>query len=127
MENTYTKIDFLIIEDDFDTANLLKTFIEGKGYTCKRAGSAKRGLEILNNNIPSIILLDLLLPDKKGHEIIKPIKSNLLFSEVLIYLLTAIPRPEALEIMEKYGADGVITKPFNMDELESLFKLLEKK
>jgi len=127
MENKYTKIDFLIIEDDIDTVNLLKTFIESQGYTCECAGTVKRGLKILDNNIPSVVLLDLLLPDKKGHELIKPIKSNLLFDDVLIYLLTAIPRPEALEIMEKYGADGVITKPFNMDELESLFKLLEKK
>lgn len=127
MEKSHTKIDFLIIEDDFDTVNLLTTFIEDQGYTCKHAGSVKKGLEILNNNIPSVILLDLLLPDRKGHEIIKPIKSNLLFSDVLIYFLTAIPRPEALEIMEKYGANGVITKPFNMEEIDSLFKMLEKK
>lgn len=127
MENRHTKIDFLIIEDDFDTVNLLKTFIEAQGYTCKHAGSVMKGLEILNNNIPSIILLDLLLPDKKGHELIKPIKSNLLFNDVLIYFLTAIPRPEALKVMEKYGANGVITKPFDIKEIDSLFKILEKK
>jgi len=127
MEKNYTKIDFLIIEDDFDTVNFLKIFIKDQGYTCKHAGSVKKGLEILNNNIPSIILLDLLLPDQKGHEIIKPIKANLLFSDVLIYFLTAIPRSEALEIMEKYGANGVISKPFNLEEIDSLFKILEKK
>lgn len=123
MEN----IDFLIVEDDFETVNLLKIYIEAQGYTCKHAGSVKRGLEILSNNIPSIILLDLLLPDQKGFEIIKPIKANLLFSDVLIFFLTAIPRSEALEIMEKYGANGVITKPFNMEEINSLFKILKKK
>ena len=127
MENSYTKIDFLVIEDDFDTANLLKTFIESQGFTCERAGSVKGGLEILNKNIPFVILLDILLPDKKGHELIKPIKSNLLFNDVLIYFLTAIPRPEALKVMEKYGANGVITKPFDIKEIDSLFKILEKK
>ncbi|MHA1987405.1 MAG: response regulator [Promethearchaeota archaeon] len=127
MENKYNKIDFLIIEDDSDTVNLLKTFITSQGYSCEGAGSVKEGLEFLNNNIPSVILLDLLLPDKKGHELIKPIKSNLLFKDVLIFFLTAIPRPEALEIMEKYGVNGVITKPFDIKELESLFKLLEEK
>jgi len=106
---------------------LLKTFIKDQGYTCKQVRSVKRGLEILNNNIPSIILLDLLLPDKKGYKIIKSIKSNLLFNDVLIFFLTAIPRPEALEIMEKYGVNGVITKPFNIEEINSLFKILEKK
>ena len=127
MENKYTKIDFLIIEDDYDTLNLLKNFIKDQGYTCKYAGSVRKGLEILNNHIPSVILLDLLLPDQKGYEIIKPIKENLLFSNVLIYFLTAIPRSEALEIMERYGANGVITKPFNMEEIDSLFKMLDKK
>ncbi len=126
MENKYTKIDFLIIEDDIDTVILLKTFIEAQGYTCESAGSVKKGLEILNNNIPSVVLLDLLLPDRKGHELIKPIKSNLLFKDVLIYFLTAIPRSEALDIMVKYGANGVISKPFNIEELESIFKMLKK-
>ncbi len=127
MENKYTKIDFLIIEDDIDTVILLKTFIEAQGYTCMHAGGVKKGLEILNSNIPSVILLDLLLPDEKGHEIIKPIKSNLLFKDIIIYFLTAIPISEALEIMEKYGANGVIGKPFKIEELESLFKMLGKK
>ncbi|MHA1931569.1 MAG: response regulator [Promethearchaeota archaeon] len=127
MESSYTRIDFLIIEDDFETVNLLKTYIESQGYTCKHAGSVKKGLEILTNIIPSIVLLDILLPGKKGYEIIKPIKSNVLFNDVLIYILTAIPRSEASEIMEKYGANGVISKPFDIEELDALFKLLEEK
>ncbi|MHA2037845.1 MAG: response regulator [Promethearchaeota archaeon] len=127
MEKGHTMIDFLIIEDDFSTVDLLKMFIITSGYTCKHAGSVKKGLEILNNYTPSIILLDLLLPDKKGYEIIPIIKSNLLFKDVLIYFLTAIPTPEALELMEKYGAHGIILKPFNIDEIEALFNIIEKK
>ena len=126
MENSHTKIDFLIIEDDFNTVKLLKKYIKTKGYTCKHAGSVKEGLGVLNNNIPSVILLDILLPDKKGYELIKPVKSGLLFNDVLIYFLTALPRYEVLEIMEKYGGDGFISKPFNIEELDSLFKMIEK-
>jgi DNA-binding response OmpR family regulator len=127
MENKYKNIDFLIIEDDIDTVNLLETFIKSQGFTCKHAGSVKKGLEILNNTIPLVILLDILLPDKKGHELINPVKENLLFNDVLIYLLTALPKHEALDIMEKYGANGVISKPFDLGELDLLFEMLKKK
>ncbi|MHA2183160.1 MAG: response regulator, partial [Promethearchaeota archaeon] len=115
MENDRRKIDFLIIEDDYETVNLLKTYIEAQGFTCEHVSNVMKGLEILKSIMPSIILLDILLPGKKGHEIIKPIKSNMIFNDVLIYILTAIPRSEALDIMEKYGADGVISKPFDIE------------
>jgi len=49
MGNSQTKIDFLIIEDDFNTVKLLKLFVESNGHTCKVAGSVKKGLKILKN------------------------------------------------------------------------------
>lgn len=67
-----TKIDFLLIEDDRATVQLLTTYIESQGYTCKNAGSVKKALEMLENTLPSIILLDIMLPDKKGYETVGP-------------------------------------------------------
>ena len=127
MPNTNNKIDFLIIEDDVDTINLLQTYFKAKGYTCEYATSVRKGLDILKNCIPSVILLDILLPDRKGYEIIKSVKSNPSLSEVLIYFLTAIHMTEALKKMEEFGANGVIEKPFNLDEFEAIFKRLENR
>ena len=127
METQYEEIDFLIIEDDLDTITFLSEYLKTKGYGCKCARSVKDGLEILKNNIPSIILLDILLPDKKGYEIIASIKANPLLNDVLIYFLTAIPRFDALKKVEEYNIEGVIEKPFTLDELEAIFEILKKR
>jgi DNA-binding response OmpR family regulator len=120
------KIDFLIIDDDFDTITFLTGYLKSQGYTCDYAISVKRGLEILETKIPSVILLDVLLPDKKGYEIIKPVKKNPLFNHILIYLLTAIPIDEAIEKVKEYDIDGVLGKPFSLEELETIFKEIKR-
>ena len=116
----------MVIEDDTATLNLVKDYIEYSGYTCECGDSVQRGREILSNTIPSIIILDILLPNEKGYELIKPVRSNPSFDEVIIYFLTAIHRPEALQLVEKYGVDGLITKPFNLQEFDVLFGLLKQ-
>jgi len=127
MTNTNNTIDFLIIEDDFDTVNLLQAYLKAKGYNSESARSVKKALDILKNIVPSVILLDILLPDRKGYEIIKSVKSNQAFSDVLIYFLTAIPMTEAIKKMEELGANGVIEKPFKLEELDVIFEKLKNK
>ncbi len=120
------KIDVIIIEDDIDTQILLKQYFEVKGVSCKCAGSFKKGAELLNQVIPSIMLVDILLPDKKGDELCNIVRSNPLYKDTVIYLLTAIPRHDAMKIMEQYNAEGVISKPFNLDEIDALINLIKK-
>lgn len=127
MGKQYEEIDFLIIDDDLDTITFLSEYLKTQGYSSKCARSVKDGLEILKDNIPSIILLDILLPDKKGYEIITSIKSNQLFNNILIFFLTAIPRYDAMKKVEEYDIEGVIEKPFNLDELEVIFEILKKR
>ncbi|MFX0148873.1 MAG: two-component system response regulator [Candidatus Hodarchaeota archaeon] len=127
MGKEYEEIDFLIIEDDLDTNTFLNEFFKTQGYNCKSARNIKDALELLKNNIPSIILLDILLPDKKGYEIITFIKSNPLLNNVLIYFLTAVPIHDAIRKVEEYNIEGAIGKPFNLEELKLLFKNLRKK
>jgi len=118
-------IDFLIIEDDIDTVNILQSYLKAKGFTSESARSVKKALDILKNIVPSVILLDILLPDRKGYEIIKSVKSNQTFSDVLIYFLTAIPMTDAIKKMEELGANGVIEKPFKLEELDAIFEKLK--
>lgn len=127
MTKIYNKIDFLVIEDDLDTVDLLQTYLKAKGYTCESAASVKQGLNILKNIVPSVILLDILLPDRKGYEIIKSVKSNQAFNDVLIYFLTAIPMTEAIKKKEELGANGVIEKPFKLEEFDVIFEKLKNK
>ncbi|MHA2009861.1 MAG: response regulator [Promethearchaeota archaeon] len=119
------KTDVIIIEDDIDTQLLLKHYFEVKGVSCKCAGSFKKGRELLKQTIPTIMLVDILLPDKKGDELCKIVRSDPMHKDAMIYFLTAIPRQDALKIMEQYKADGVISKPFNLDEIDDLVNLIK--
>jgi len=108
--------DILIIEDNIETLNFLTRYFKGLGYSCKEARSGKKGLDILKESKPSIIILDIILPDISGYEIAKSIKSNKKNKDVQIIFLTAVPNSEVMKKMEELGVDGLISKPFNLKD-----------
>ncbi len=126
MDKSTVKYDILIIEDNIETLNFLTRYFKGLGYSCKEARSGKKGLDILKESKPSIILLDIILPDISGYEITKSIKSNTENKDVQIIFLTAVPNSEVMKKMEELGVDGLISKPFNLKDFEIIAKKLEK-
>ncbi|MEJ2276612.1 MAG: response regulator [Candidatus Lokiarchaeota archaeon] len=67
--------EILLIEDDVSTIQLITSYFKSKGYTCKGVVSGNKGLEELKSSRPSVILLDIILPDISGYDICKKIKS----------------------------------------------------
>ena len=74
--------DILIIEDDLTTIQLLTSYFESKGFTCKGVISGTKGLEEITKKPPKIVLLDVILPDYSGYDICKLIKSNNKFRNI---------------------------------------------
>jgi CheY-like chemotaxis protein len=114
--------DILIIEDNIPTINLLRDYFESKGFTCKCALTGDKGLKSLNHVMPKLILLDIILPDINGFEICKSIKNNDRTKDIPVIYLTAVPGTKVEEMMEETKADDKILKPFNLTDLEFLFK-----
>jgi DNA-binding response OmpR family regulator len=125
MTSVQERIDFFIIEDDVSTYTLLSSYIISKGYSCVHAGSVSSAFRMLDTTIPVIILLDVMLPDQNGYELIKPVQGDPRLKDVVIYFLTAIHKYDALELVEKFGVEGVILKPFNLNEFNILFEMIE--
>ncbi|MFW9894246.1 MAG: response regulator [Candidatus Thorarchaeota archaeon] len=119
------KIDVIIIEDHIDTQILLTQYFQANGVSCICAGNLGNGLKLLKEILPSILLVDILLPDKRGDSLIKQIKLDPLYNKTLVYLLTAIPYEEAMKIAKQQNVDGVISKPFNLEEIDHLIQLLK--
>lgn len=87
-EDTYitkSQYDILLIEDDPSIVNLLTSFFQGKGYSCKGVISGSKGLEELKRSLPKIILLDIVLPDISGFDICKMIKSDKRYQKILVF------------------------------------------
>jgi len=120
--------DILIIEDDIPTTMVLSDLFELRGITSKIATNAMKGLDLLKQSKPKVILLDIVLPDIDGYEICKKIKFHEEFENfkgIPIYFITAVEESKVKEHMEETGADGFFLKPFVLSEFKILFNLLE--
>lgn len=120
-----TKQDFiLIVEDETNNRYLLKTYLTSDGHAVKMAKSGEEALEMVAEEPPSVIILDILLPKMNGFEVCRRLKHSVNTSFIPIILVTALRgNKERIEGIEA-GADDFINKPFNRVELLTRIKSL---
>lgn len=104
----------LIIEDDMTINGLLRSIIEKSGYAADSAYSGTDGLAMGLHENYSLILLDLMLPEKSGEDIIKELRK---VSTTPIIILSAKGETHNRVELLRLGADDFITKPFDIDEV----------
>ncbi|MEP7292866.1 MAG: response regulator transcription factor [Chloroflexota bacterium] len=104
----------LIVDDEQHIIDLTKLYLEQEGYKTSSATDGKSALQKILHEKPSLIVLDLMLPELDGWEVCRRVRAE---SDVPIIMLTArsddIDRIVGLEL----GADDYLTKPFNPREL----------
>ena len=122
--NTNENYDILIIEDDIATIDVLEEFFDLRGFRAKGINTGTKGLEELNRVKPKLILLDILLPDIDGYDICRKIKSDNRLKNIPVFYTTAVPVVEVNKKIKETGAEGLIPKPFDLDDFEILFKYL---
>jgi CheY-like chemotaxis protein len=110
----------LLIDDDVETINLLVDYFETRGFSCKGVTNASKGLEELKRYKPKFVLLDILLPDIDGFTLCKMIKSDEALKDIPIYFLSAIHSSDIENKLLETGANGYITKPFNLSDFDFL-------
>src|SRR6266568_4549680 len=115
----------LIIDDERAVLMTLEALLNRHGYRVDTAGTASQGVKLLKSNLPSLVLLDLQLPDAHGLEMLDRIKTEL--PDVQVIILTAHDSlHNAIESIKR-GAFHFISKPYAPEELLSLVeKALEK-
>ncbi|MFW9989992.1 MAG: response regulator [Candidatus Odinarchaeota archaeon] len=120
----FKKYDILLIEDDAETVNLLTNYFKSLGISCQGVLSGFRGLKELSRYIPKLILLDIILPDINGYEVIKKIRTNNKLKEIPVFFLTAIPIGEVKKKIKDLGVTGTILKPFNLSDFDEIQEYL---
>ncbi len=107
------------VEDDENIANIIKLTLQKQGYEVVVFSDGKSFFEAFNNKKPDLVLLDMMLPDISGSEIIKLIRKNSSNDDVRIIIISAksmiVDKVEGLDL----GADDYIAKPFDLLELIS--------
>lgn len=114
------KKNILIIDDEPDILRLTVIRLESSGYVVSQAPDSEEALELLNKNIPDLILLDMLLPGMQGGDFCKKLKAETRFKDIPIILFTASVMG-ITEIAKEVGAQDYITKPFEPEQL--LYKI----
>lgn len=116
------KESILVVDDSEDNLYLMQLILEIQGY---RVYIANNGQDALKSSVeyhPNLILLDVMMPQMDGYEVINQLRQNISLSSIPVYLVTAdkyISRGEAIAA----GADGLIYKPIEIDELLSQVEL----
>lgn len=112
------------IDDTISILSFLEISLENEGADFYSATTAAKGLELLKNKKPDLVVLDLGLPDKDGLEILPLVKQE---GNTKVIILTARRETCYREQANKSGADAYLTKPFVMDDLlETIEDVLAK-
>jgi DNA-binding response OmpR family regulator len=115
--NDREKDMILIIDDNPQSIKLLGNILDSKGYSTAVAMNGTEALKFLENEIPDLILLDIMMPGMDGFEVCRSIKMNKNASETPVIFLTA--KKEIDDLVRGFEVGGVdyVTKPFNSNEL----------
>lgn len=121
-----TKYNILVVDDSETNLVLLEAILEDVGFKVQTAYSVSEAVEHLkNNNIPDIILLDLLMPNENGFDLLKKLKSSEDYKLIPVIIVTAFANHENKIIAKDMGAEDVIEKPIDIpDFLEKVNKAL---
>ncbi len=110
----------LIIEDDAEIASLLETYLGREGYQCEIASDGESGLAAALNRPPALVVLDLMLPQMPGLEVLKKIRKT--GTKLPVIVLTARGEDTDRIVGLELGADDYLAKPFNPRELLARIK-----
>lgn len=105
----------VIVEDDDDLSTYLQHLLTGKRYTVFPTKTGAQALQLVSEVQPSLVLLDLTLPDIRGEVICQEIKK--LFPKLPVIMVTAKDDKKDVVSGFSFGADDYITKPFDSEEL----------
>lgn len=117
MEINNENYTILAIDDHDANLLLLKAILGSAGYKVITATSASMAFDLLNQQIPDIIIMDVMMPGMDGYEATAIIKSNELYKDIPVIFLTALVTSDDVVKCFNSGGSDYISKPFNRGEL----------
>lgn len=110
------KVTVLAIEDDPSLTKLLRTYLRMEGFNVRLAATREEiNKALVEAPKPDVVLLDVMLPDSDGFDILEKMRSHDFVKDVPVIMTTAKATREAVLKGLRGGAEGYVTKPFDMD------------
>jgi CheY-like chemotaxis protein len=111
------KEKILIVDDNPDSITIMQTILENKSYRVIVATSGAEALERVASDTPDLVLLDIMMPEMSGLEVLQRLKENAQTGRLPVILVTAKTHDDDVLSGYQYGADYYITKPFTAKQL----------
>ena len=107
----------LVVDDDPSALDIVRIYLESRGYTVATAADGKDALAKIEEVQPALVLLDVMMPGMDGWEVARIVKNHPNFHDVRVIMLTA--RSDFTDKHEglRAGADDYIVKPIRLEEL----------
>ncbi len=114
----------LIVEDETDTAEMLEEMVRLCGFEVQHAYSAQPVMDLLYQETPQLVLLDIILPDTNGIELLRAIRTEKQFDDLPVILISGNCHPGDIEKGLLSGASAYLTKPVAFWELRETIENL---
>ncbi|MEB3701598.1 Response regulator [Candidatus Bealeia paramacronuclearis] len=111
----------LIVEDNEMNMKLCCDLLEAHDISYITTGEGQKALELAEKKVPTVILLDIQLPDISGEEVLNRLKSDLILKHIPVIVITAFASPLDQERFKTLGCDAYLPKPLT---IESFFGTL---
>ncbi|CAJ1317190.1 response regulator [Paenibacillus sp. PK4536] len=108
----------LIVDDQNGIRILLMELFGNEGYQMYQAANGKAALEVVEQDTPDLVLLDMKIPGMDGLEILKHIKST--HPQIKVIMMTAYGELDIIKQAKDLGAISHFTKPFDIDEMRNV-------
>lgn len=118
--------NILVVEDEDNIATALEFLLSRDGHRHDRLATGKEAVDRIRRSCPDLVLLDVMLPDVSGYQVLQDVRADPDLAGVRMLLMTA--RGSVVEQRKgmALGADGFIAKPFELAELRAeMARLLE--
>jgi len=117
-------LSILTVDDEIAFCKMIDRFLANKGYKARSSQSGKAALKSIDREKPDVVLLDLIIPDINGEEILMKIKKD--YPDLPVIIITGInDSKKAIELLVQ-GASDYLTKPVDLSYIEKYLSTWEK-
>lgn len=114
----------LIVDDEPNIVMTLDFLMRKQGYEVFLATDGAEAIALLDEQVPDLLLLDIMMPNVNGYEVCQYVRTNEAFKNTLIVFLSAKARPQDIAYGMELGANAYFAKPFSTRELTKKIKEL---
>lgn len=114
----------LLVDDDQHILKSMRIYLEMENYRVRTAGSGSEALQKIEDELPDLVVLDIMMPEMDGFQVLERLRSDARTRSLHIIMLTAKGQDADVLRGYKQGASSYMTKPVNYDELVDNIQLI---